>query len=82
MDALEDDVNTAAAMGHLFNMIRIAGRVLEDKSSATTREAATSSRHSVTPPRNGIPCSACSRKSRKTSSPPCVKSAPAARDWT
>ena len=31
MDALEDDVNTAAAMGHLFNMIRIAGRVLEDK---------------------------------------------------
>ena len=32
MDALEDDVNTAAAMGHLFNMVRIAGRVLEDKS--------------------------------------------------
>ena len=31
MDALEDDVNTAAAMGHLFNMVRIAGRVLEDK---------------------------------------------------
>ena len=31
MDALDDDVNTAAALGHLFNMIRIAGRVLEDK---------------------------------------------------
>ena len=31
MDALEDDVNTAAAMGPLFNMVRIAGRVLEDK---------------------------------------------------
>ena len=31
MEALEDDVNTAAAMGHLFNMVRIAGRVLEDK---------------------------------------------------
>ena len=31
MDALEDDVNTAAAMGHLFNMVRIAGRELEDK---------------------------------------------------
>ena len=28
MDALEDDVNTAAAMGLLFNMVRIAGRVL------------------------------------------------------
>ena len=31
MEALEDDVNTAAALGHLFNMVRIAGRVLEDK---------------------------------------------------
>ena len=35
MDALEDDVNTAAAMGHLFNMVRIAGRVLEDKKRRT-----------------------------------------------
>ena len=56
MDALEDDVNTAAAMGHLFNMIRIAGRVLEDKKLRNNEGAATSSRHSVTPPRNGIPC--------------------------
>jgi len=30
-DALEDDLNTAAALGHLFGMGRLAGRVLEDK---------------------------------------------------
>ncbi len=30
-DAFEDDLNTAAALGHLFGMIRLAGRVLEDK---------------------------------------------------
>jgi len=30
-DALEDDLNTAAALGHLFGMVRLAGRVLEDK---------------------------------------------------
>ena len=39
MDALEDDVNTAAAMGHLFNMVRIAGRVLEDKKLRNRRAA-------------------------------------------
>lgn len=31
MDALEGDVNTATAMGYLLNMVRITGRVLEDK---------------------------------------------------
>lgn len=31
MEALEDDCNTAAALGHIFNMVRLAGRVLEDK---------------------------------------------------
>ncbi len=30
-DALEDDLNTAAALGHLFGMVRLAGRILEDK---------------------------------------------------
>jgi len=30
-DAFEDDLNTAAALGHLFGMVRLAGRVLEDK---------------------------------------------------
>ncbi|OIO05268.1 MAG: cysteine--tRNA ligase [Desulfovibrionaceae bacterium CG1_02_65_16] len=30
-EAFEDDLNTAAALGHLFGMIRLAGRVLEDK---------------------------------------------------
>jgi cysteinyl-tRNA synthetase len=29
--AMEDDLNTAAALGHLFGMVRLAGRVLEDK---------------------------------------------------
>lgn len=31
MEALEDDCNTAAALGHLFSMTRAAGRVLDDK---------------------------------------------------
>lgn len=31
MEALEDDCNTAAALGHIFTMVRLAGRVLEDK---------------------------------------------------
>ena len=30
-DALEDDLNTAAALGHLFGMVRLAGRILDDK---------------------------------------------------
>lgn len=31
VDAFEDDLNTAAALGHLFGMVRLAGRVLDDK---------------------------------------------------
>jgi len=30
-DAMEDDLNTAGALGHLFGMVRLAGRVLDDK---------------------------------------------------
>ncbi|MDR3641725.1 MAG: cysteine--tRNA ligase [Humidesulfovibrio sp.] len=30
-EAFEDDLNTAAALGHLFGMVRLAGRVLDDK---------------------------------------------------
>lgn len=29
--AMEDDVNTAAALGHVFGLARLAGRVMEDK---------------------------------------------------
>ncbi|WP_291329705.1 cysteine--tRNA ligase [Desulfovibrio sp. UCD-KL4C] len=29
--AMEDDVNTAGAMGHIFTIIRLAGRIAEDK---------------------------------------------------
>jgi len=29
--ALEDDLNTAGALGHLFGLVRLAGRILEDK---------------------------------------------------
>ena len=35
--AMDDDLNTAAAMGHIFNIIRIISRVLEDK---TLRQSA------------------------------------------
>ena len=31
MEAMDDDCNTAAAIGHIYSLIRIAGRVLEDK---------------------------------------------------
>ncbi len=31
LEAMDDDCNTAAALGHVFGMIRLAGRVLEDK---------------------------------------------------
>ncbi|MFZ5428450.1 MAG: cysteine--tRNA ligase [Thermodesulfobacteriota bacterium] len=31
VQAMEDDVNTAAALGHVFGMVRLAGRVMEDK---------------------------------------------------
>jgi cysteinyl-tRNA synthetase len=30
-EALEDDLNTAAALGHLFGVVRLAGRLSEDK---------------------------------------------------
>ncbi|GFK94483.1 Cysteine--tRNA ligase [Fundidesulfovibrio magnetotacticus] len=29
--SMEDDLNTAAALGHIFGMVRLAGRVMEDK---------------------------------------------------
>ncbi len=31
-EGMEDDLNTAAALGQIFNAVRLAGRVLEDKS--------------------------------------------------
>ncbi|MDD6088250.1 MAG: cysteine--tRNA ligase [Desulfovibrionaceae bacterium] len=34
-DALDDDCNTAAAIGHLFNIVHIAGRILENKKLRT-----------------------------------------------
>ena len=38
MEALEDDCNTAAALGHMFSMVRLAGRVLDDKKLKNTVE--------------------------------------------
>ncbi|MDO5537835.1 MAG: cysteine--tRNA ligase, partial [Desulfovibrionaceae bacterium] len=31
LDAMEDDLNTAQALGHVFSMVRIVNRLLEDK---------------------------------------------------
>ncbi|WP_320006414.1 cysteine--tRNA ligase [Maridesulfovibrio sp.] len=31
-EAMEDDMNTAAAVGHIFTLIRLAGRIAEEKS--------------------------------------------------
>ena len=30
-EAMEDDMNTAAALGHIFTIVRLAGRIAEDK---------------------------------------------------
>lgn len=38
--AMDDDLNTAQALGHVFGTIRLAGRVLEDKTLAKSRETA------------------------------------------
>jgi cysteinyl-tRNA synthetase len=38
--AMDDDLNTAQALGHVFGAIRLAGRVLEDKILAKSRETA------------------------------------------
>ncbi len=38
--AMDDDLNTAQALGHVFGMVRLAGRVMEDKGLSKSREAA------------------------------------------
>lgn len=38
--AMDDDLNTAQALGHVFGAVRLAGRVLEDKTLAKSRETA------------------------------------------
>lgn len=38
--AMDDDLNTAQALGHVFGIIRLAGRVLEDKTMAKSKETA------------------------------------------
>ncbi|MHC1710533.1 MAG: cysteine--tRNA ligase [Solidesulfovibrio sp.] len=37
--AMEDDLNTAQALGHVFGLMRLAGRIMEDKTMAKSREA-------------------------------------------
>ena len=37
---MDDDLNTAQALGHVFGAVRLAGRVLEDKTLAKSRETA------------------------------------------
>jgi cysteinyl-tRNA synthetase len=38
--AMDDDLNTAQALGHVFGAMRLAGRVMEDKTMAKSRETA------------------------------------------
>ena len=38
-EALEDDLNTAGALGHLFGVVRLAGRILDDKALRKTEAA-------------------------------------------
>ncbi len=41
LESLKDDLNTAAALGHIFSLVRLSNRILEDKKlckSAQTRE--------------------------------------------
>jgi cysteinyl-tRNA synthetase len=38
--AMDDDLNTAQAIGHVFGLVRLAGRILDDKTMSKSREAA------------------------------------------
>lgn len=38
-DTLEDDLNTAAALGHIFSIVRICNRILEDKTLRQSRQS-------------------------------------------
>jgi len=38
--AMDDDLNTAQALGHVFGAMRLAGRLMEDKTMAKSRETA------------------------------------------
>jgi len=38
-DAMEDDMNTAAALGHVFTMVRLANRILDNKGQRKTEGA-------------------------------------------
>ena len=38
--AMDDDLNTAQALGHVFGVIRLAGRLLEDKTLAKSQQTA------------------------------------------
>ena len=38
--AMDDDLNTAQALGHVFGAVRLAGRLMEDKTLAKSRETA------------------------------------------
>ncbi|KHK04103.1 cysteine--tRNA ligase [Desulfovibrio sp. TomC] len=38
--AMDDDLNTAQAMGHVFGVVRLAGRLMEDKTLGKSRETA------------------------------------------
>jgi len=38
-ESLSDDLNTAATLGHVFSLVRIANRIMEDKELKNSREA-------------------------------------------
>ncbi len=38
-ESLEDDLNTAAALGHIFSLVRLAGRILDDKTLKKSGQA-------------------------------------------
>ncbi len=37
--SMDDDLNTAAAIGHIFGMVRLAGRIMEDKTLCKSKDA-------------------------------------------
>jgi len=37
--AMEDDLNSAAAIGHVFGLVRLAGRIMEDKTLGKSKDA-------------------------------------------
>lgn len=77
--ALNDDLNTAQALGQIFSQVRIINRLLEDSGCAPARKPAPCCRNFWATPVTGTPNWACLARNRKPFSTTCAPCAPSAR---